>query len=114
MALIVKTNNSLELLKNIEKEMQNGNIVTWKIDNDGDYTYSPEQWCNKAWFHKYSRENEHDIVRFGIIGNQKRKMTSSLYAIYHARFLEMLLSHFDEIIENIQITSNGERPWDVF
>lgn len=114
MALVVKTNEPGKLLTNIKEEIQNGNIDTWKIDNDGDYTHSPEQWCNKAWFHEYSQDNDRNILRFGIIGNQKRKMTSGLYAIYHARFLEMLLSYFDEMIENIQITSNGERPWGVF
>lgn len=106
MAIKVFTDCVDDLKKELNKKIEDGDIETWQIDQDGDLTHSPEQWRNKAWFHIFesSDDNENQLV-FGIIGNKKIPMTKSLYAVYHGRFSEMLLSHFDDIIEKIEITS---------
>ena len=112
MALIVRTNNPDELLKKIKKEIQSENIDTWLIDEDGDFTHTPEQWNCKAWMHK-SHDSEENKLIFGIVGNKYVKMTKSLYAVYHGRFSEMLLSHFDDVIDKIEITA-GKTVYDLF
>lgn len=112
MALIVKTKNPNELLKKIRNEIQNENIDTWLVDDDGDFTHTPEQWNCKAWMHKISNSSEDSLI-FGIVGNKQEKMTKSLYAVYHGRFSEMLLSHFDDEIEEIEITA-GKTAYDLF
>ena len=110
MALIVKTDNPSDLIAKIKNEINEGSIDTWEIDDDGDFTHSPEQWRNQAWMHQ-NKENK-EIV-FGIIGNKQVTMTKSLYAIYHGHFAEMLLAHFDDIIHDIKITS-GKTKFDYF
>lgn len=112
MALIVKTDNPDELLRKIKKEIQNENIDTWLIDEDGDFTHAPEQWNCKAWMRKVSDSGEDSLI-FGIVGNKQEKMTKSLYAVYHGRFSEMLLSHFDDEIDGIEITA-GKTVYDLF
>lgn len=112
MALIVKTDNPDELLRKIKKEIQNENIDTWFVDEDGDFTHAPEQWNCKAWMHKISDSSEDSLI-FGIVGNKQEKMTKSLYAVYHGRFSEMLLSHFDDEIDRVEITS-GKTVYDLF
>ena len=105
MALIVKTNIATDLKQEIQKAIAEKKIDTWLIDDDGDFTHSPEQWFCKAWMRLVDIDEE-KILKFGIIGNKQVRMTKSLYAIYHGRFAEMLLSHFDEEIDSIEITSN--------
>lgn len=112
MAVIIKTNNPDELLKKINEEIQNENIDTWLVDDDGDYTHTPEQWYCKAWMHKISNPEETSLI-FGIVGNKQEKMTKYLYAVYHGRFSEMLLSHFDNEIVKIEITA-GKTKYDFF
>lgn len=106
MALIVNTSSPNELQKELTEKIINSKIDTWEFDEDGDFTHSPEQWRYKAWIHEpvYSKKNKNQLI-FGIIGNKEVTMTKSLYAVYHGRFAEMLLSHFDEIIDNIEITA---------
>lgn len=105
MALIVKTNIANDLKQEIQKAIAEKEIDTWLIDDDGDFTHSPEQWFCKAWMRLLDIDEE-KILKFGIIGNKQVRMTKSLYAIYHGRFAEMLLSRFDEEIDSIEITSN--------
>ena len=57
--------------------------------------------------------SEKDSLIFGIVGNKQVKMTKSLYAVYHGRFSEMLLSHFDDEIDEIEITA-GKTAYDLF
>lgn len=104
MALIVKTGKADELLKKIKQDIGDGVIDTWEIDSDGDFTHVPDQWRFKAWMHPISSKTGNNII-FGIIGNKRIRMTKSLYAIYHGRFSEMLLTHFDDIIDSLEITS---------
>ena len=106
MAVIVKTENPKVLLQKIHKAIDENKIDTWIIDNDGDFTHVPEQWNCKAWMHKADIASDNDELVFGIVGNKQVKMTKLLYAVYHGRFAEMLLSHFDTEIESINITSN--------
>ena len=105
MALIVKTENPKALLQKIYKAIEENTIDTWIFDSDGDFTHVPEQWNCKAWMHLADNTSNDDELIFGIVGNKEKQMTKSLYAVYHGRFSEMLLSHFDTEISEIKITS---------
>jgi hypothetical protein len=35
-------------------------------------------------------------LNFGILGRKEETISSEVYAIYHGRFVEMLLAHFDD------------------
>ena len=105
MAVIVITEKPDALLQKIHKAIEENTIDTWIIDSDGDFTHIPEQWNCKAWMHLADTDSNDNKLVFGIVGNKKVQMTKSLYAVYHGRFSEMLLSHFDTEISEIKITS---------
>jgi hypothetical protein len=93
MALIIKTTNPSGLLADIKKAIDNKTIDTWSYDSSDDFTHTPDQWRNEAWL----RPNTDYVgeLRFGIIGRKNVALTKEIYAIYHGRFIEMLLAHFD-------------------
>lgn len=110
MAVIIDCKDSVCLIKKIKESINDGDIDTWSIDEDGDITHVPEQWNCKAWMHltkdnDLAKSDKGKLV-FGIIGNKRIKMSKLIYAVYHGRFAEMLLFHFDDYISNIIITSN--------
>ena len=95
MAIYARTADPQGLVDKIKDYINKGKIDTWKYDSDGDFTHSASQWNQKAWFRP---RIESDRVVFGILGNTKSTMTKEVYAIYHGRFIEMLLAHFDDIV----------------
>lgn len=102
MALIVKTANPQGLLSDIKKAIDTKSIQTWQYDSDGDFTHTPEQWKYKAWMRPTIYLGE---VHFGFIGHKTVNTTKLIYALYHGRFAEMLLNHFDDKFSNVQATA---------
>lgn len=112
MAIHIKTKNGTtpeKLWENISNAIRQGKIDTWIIDEDDDLTHAPNQWFNQAWFRHYFSEKE---LKLGILSRNDRKMSTLVYGLYHGRFAEMLLVHFDMDIENIVISSMPERGVD--
>lgn len=78
---------------------------TWSVDREGDFTHTPQQWVGKAWFRIRPAEDSClDSIKIGIIQSRQHKLTPAIYAVYHGRFVEMLLAHFDKYITDIRIT----------
>lgn len=102
MAVIVKTNNPQGLLSEIKKAIDSKSIQTWSYDSDGDFTHSPEQWQYKGWMRPKIYPNE---LHFGFLGHKDVNTTKLIYAVYHGRFAEMLLNHFDDKFSNVQATA---------
>lgn len=92
MTIIVETNNPAKLLKAIKEAIDEGNVQTWSYDSDGDFTHDTEQWNNKAWLRPKIYTNE---LKFGILSPKDTRISKPVYGIYHGRFIEMLLVHFD-------------------
>ncbi|MCH8012003.1 MAG: hypothetical protein IIA61_08670 [Candidatus Marinimicrobia bacterium] len=107
MAIIVKTQNPSGLLSKIKKAINDKSIDTWSYDSDGDFTHKPEQWKNKAWLRPKVYSNE---LRFGILGQKDTELTKYLYGVYHGRFIEMLLNHFDSDFNQVQATAVKTEP----
>lgn len=104
MALHIKTRSTADnLFDKISEKFQNNEIDTWLMDIDGDFTHSPSQWIKQAWIRKVSSSDK-ELV-FGIIGRKDVPMSKVIYGVYHGRFAEMLLTYFDEDIDDIRITS---------
>lgn len=95
------------ILKQVDEET----VDTWMADNEGDFTHTPPQWREKAWF-RCTSANENELV-FGIIGRRDMKMPKTIYAVYHGRFVEMLLTYFDLEIEEIKVSSLLEKGIDL-
>lgn len=110
MAVYIKTNNPAGLLRKIKEYINKGKIDTWVYDSDGDFTHVPEQWNKKAWF-RPTVESERLV--FGLLGQVNVTMTKKLYAVYHGRFIEMVLSHFDQDI-NVVWPSTNKTQYDNF
>ena len=101
MAIFVKTDNASSLLKQIRKDVQDRKIETWICDEDGDFTHNTEQWRHHAWI---GAKVEPERIVFYIICRKDKNISITDYAIYHGRFAEMLLMHYDKKCESIEIT----------
>jgi hypothetical protein len=98
MALRIKATNPQDLLNKIRTAIDQKRVVTWRYINQSNLEYfthiTPDkQWDGKAWF---KPAVETDQLLFNIIRPQNSKVSSELYAVYHGRFAEMLLAHFDK------------------
>lgn len=92
MAVTVICSNPSGLLAAIKAEISSGSIDTWTVDADGDFTHSVPQWRHKAWLRPRVREGQ---LVFNILSPQGTQLSKPIYGIYHGRFIEMLLTHFD-------------------
>ena len=109
MAIRIKTNNPSELLDSIKKSIDSKVIDTWSYDSVGDFTHTPEQWKNKAWLRPNVDINPGELT-FGIIGTKEVKLSKFTYGLYHGRFIEMLLNHFDKDFSNVSATALATKP----
>jgi hypothetical protein len=92
MAIVVTTSKPGTLLADIRGAIDAGAIDTWAYDKDGDFTHSPDQWKNQAWFRPVVQAER---LVFRIIPPKSTHISRTVYGVYHGRFIEMLLSHFD-------------------
>jgi hypothetical protein len=102
MAVTVFCDDPPGLLRGIRSAIIEGHVTTWSVDQDGDFTHTPEQWKNHAWLRP---RFESDRVIFNIVPPRKRPITKGDYAIYHGRFIEMLLAHFDTSFQVARATA---------
>ena len=93
MAIFVSTTQPRKLLEDIKKEINDKKIDTQLYDNDGDFYHAPNQWKFKAWLRPTIETNR---LVFGIVGQENVNLSTIAYAVYHGRFIEMLLNHFDK------------------
>jgi len=110
MAIIINTPNPEELLRSIKKSIDIKNIETWSYDSDGDFTHTPEQWKFNAWLRPKFTSNE---LQFGILGRNDVKLSTYNYGVYHGRFIEMLLNHFDNQFTDVFATAMPKTGLDI-
>lgn len=101
MAIFVKTNTPGILVENIKKYIDEHKIDTWSVDSDNDFTHNVDQWRNRAWV-RYKIECGR--VVFCVLCRKDANMTIAEYAVYHGRFVEMLLAHFDRDCDAIEVS----------
>ena len=111
MAITIKTKNPQKLIKSLNDAIENREILTWSVDQDGDYTIARDQWRYHAWF-KPQDIKDGELI-FGIVQSRKYNMTRKLYGIYHGRFVATLLSHFDDLMDDIIISPLLKRGIDI-
>lgn len=103
MALLVFAGDGNALVAAIKQAIDKGEIATWAYDADGDFTHTPDQFREEAWMRPHVPAQ--GPLTFGIVGKTGVPMTKALYGIYHGRFSEMLLTHFDDTITNVVATA---------
>jgi hypothetical protein len=111
MAIIIQTPTPKKLLAGIKKAIDEKKVETWSYDEDGDFTHTPDQWKYKAWLRPTTASG---VLVLGLLGKKDVKMSKSLYAVYHGRFAEMLLTHFDDMFSSATTTAQKDSSVDVF
>ena len=94
MAIHVNTDDSQGLLDSIYAAIDEGSIETWAYDDDMDFFHDTAdgQWEGEAWLRPIVGEG---ALGLNVIAPAKG-VSMEAYAVYHGRFIEMLLAHFDE------------------
>lgn len=100
------------LLKGINDLISQNRIQTWEYDIMGDYTMIPSQWREQAWMRPAVKVGR--TIKFGIIKRRDMNMSKEVYAVYHGRFAEMLLAHFDINIKRLEISPRLVKGVDVY
>jgi hypothetical protein len=96
MAVYAYTETPHSLLRSIKEAIEQEKIETWSCDSDGDFTHTPPQWKRRAWLRPTVEEGQRIV--FNIIPPKNRRISRLIYGVYHGRFIEMLLTHFDDRI----------------
>lgn len=102
MAVYFETDTPQTLLDEFKKAIDDGRVVTWSYDVDGDFTHTAEQWKYKAWFRPSVEDQK---LAMYIIPPKNSNISSEVYAIYHGRFIESVLVHCDKFFKNSVATS---------
>ena len=110
MAVYVKTENASELLGKLKKAIDEDKIKTWKYDEDGDFFHSPDQWQYNGWLRPVTTEK---YLVFGIICPKNESMSTLTYAVYHGRFIEMMLNNFDSDFDLIYASAQKTK-YDIY
>jgi hypothetical protein len=97
MAVNFETANPQGLLAAFKKAINEGHVVTWSYDKDNNFTHTPDQWKGQAVLHPTIYQGWLVMNFFLRKGD---KTTKPLYAVYHGRFIESMLTHCDESFTN--------------
>ena len=103
MAIHFETKTPRKLLKAFKKAIDDGHVVTWSYDKDGDFTHTPEQWAHKAWLTPKVIENTR--LTLTIIVPVDDTLSSEAYAVYHGRFIEAMLAHCDGLFTEGKVSA---------
>ncbi len=110
MAIIIKTDTPDTLLDEIYEGIQSKKVDKWASTADGRLTYASLLWKNEAWFKPQIWVEEKEL-RFGLIKRKDRKhISTKLYTMFHTKFVEMLLSHFDTLFREVTVSAVRTEP----
>lgn len=101
MAVIINTNRPSQLLALLKQQIADKKIETW-VDENNYFTHKPSQWYRLAWFKPSAGMN---TLTFFIVPPKGGSISSEIYAIYHGRFIEMFLAHFDQSFSQATATA---------
>lgn len=104
--ITINTKGKAEILANRIADTIRGNVISdWIIDGEDDITLSNAQWRHKSWMRiKMSQTNNRQLY-VAMIGSANAFITGPMYAVYHSKYVEMLLRYFDTEIENFVVSS---------
>ena len=93
------------LLQNLKKAARQLQIPPWECDEEGDFTQSRVKEQRKAWLRPSAGGN---VLNFSFLGPQDVALEKGVYALYHGRFLEMLLAGFADQFAEASITAQPD------
>lgn len=103
MAIYFSTSTPKKLLASFKQAIDEGKVLTWSYDKDGDFTHTAQQWKSLAWLRPKIKERESLVLN--IIKPQNSKISSEVYAVYHGRFIESMLVHCDSLFKRATASS---------
>jgi hypothetical protein len=106
MAIHFKTSTPNKLLRTYKEAVDHRRVETWAYDSDGDFTHTADQWNKKAWFRPKIKTGE-ELV-FYILCPREVRITKTIYAIYHGRFIESFLRHCDDLFDLAYASAKAE------
>lgn len=104
MAITIYTSTPRKLSRLLKIAIESGIVGTWTVDGDGDYTPNDDFLGEKGWL-TISEIKAHEALILGLIGRKYVTMTTGEYALFHTRFAELLLTHFDSLFHKIEISA---------
>jgi hypothetical protein len=109
MAIYFGTTQPTTLLSTIKHAIDAGHVETWRYQNSEgkDYfthTTPDRQWDGKAWL--LPRITSGDLT-FNIIRPSGGSVSRSVYAVFHGRFIEMMVNHFPDEFTLARATPNA-------
>jgi hypothetical protein len=102
MAVHVYTPQPSGLLLAIKKAIDEKRVETWTYDSDGDFTHVPLQWYRKAWLRPSVQSG---LLVLNTLTPGGTRLSREVYGVYHGRFIEMLLAHFDTSFSTADATA---------
>ena len=105
MAIHFETTSPKDLLNAIKKAIDDGHVLTWSYDDDGDFTHTAEQWKKRAWLRPKIVGGE---LVFYILNPKNLNISVGIYAVYHGRFIETMLVHCDSLFSKVTATALAE------
>ncbi len=102
MAIHISTGQAGSLLAAIKKAIDERKVETWSYDSDGDFTHTPPQWSKKAWLRPTVLSSG---LALNILNPRGVNLSKEIYGVYHGRFIEMMLAHFDDKFVDARATA---------
>jgi hypothetical protein len=104
MSIRVLSDDPAALLARIKALIDKGHITTWEYDSDGDFTHTPSQWTRKAWLRP---QIQSDKLRLKIVVRTESSLSREVFAVYHGRFIEMLMAHLPKRFSQATATASS-------
>jgi len=107
MELVVYTDSPQDIIEKFNDDIKKKSITDWERNANGDYTYVIEgkgPYYKKAWIHveKLEEEDKFRMTLKGIKGDKSLKK-ETIQGVYFGRFIEMLISRFEQEIDKIRV-----------
>ncbi len=102
MAIFFNTSAPADLLRAFRKAIDDGHVVTWSYDSDGDFTHNTDQWRYQAWMRPQTFAGQ---LAFYILPPIGTHLSRSVYGIYHGRLIESVTTHLDLMFSDVSATA---------
>jgi hypothetical protein len=106
MAVTIATPDAQLLRKKILAKLEQQAVVGW--GNHGQsFTLTSPEWSGKAWVRAFPEPGQ---LVLGLVPAEGVEMSKELYAVYQARLIEMLLTHFQGEMSSLEVTAAVSYP----
>ena len=100
MAILIRTKHAQSIICRLKEQINNNQIPSWAYDDDGDFMSMDGSVV--AWMRPVVKSNRLD---FYVIGRKDMEISIEEYAVFHSRFVEMLLTYFFHECTYMLVTS---------